>query len=138
MRNSILTPSLGAAIMNAKYVNALPLYRIEQEFQRNGVNLSRQTIVNWVMCCSEHYLSPLYDYLRTKLLESHVSQADETPVEVIHEAAVPETKAICGFTVPKSCTHTGRLSCMNTGSSEHPMKFYKDFHRILVTDGLEQ
>ena len=29
LRNSILTPSLGAAIMNAKYVNSLPLYRID-------------------------------------------------------------------------------------------------------------
>ncbi|MEX2995024.1 hypothetical protein GAFPHCNK_06650 [[Clostridium] scindens] len=27
LRNSILTPSLGASIMNAKYVNGLPLYR---------------------------------------------------------------------------------------------------------------
>lgn len=28
LRNSILTPSLAASILNAKYVNGLPLYRI--------------------------------------------------------------------------------------------------------------
>ena len=32
LRNSLLTPSLAASIMNAKYVNGLPLYRISQEF----------------------------------------------------------------------------------------------------------
>lgn len=119
LRNSIHTPSLGAAIMNAKYVNSLPLYRIEQEFQRNGMNLSHQTMANWVIRCSERYLSPLYVYLRAKLLEYHVTQADETPVEVIHMmAGVPEAKAICGSTVPGRCTPTGQLSCMNTRRRE--------------------
>ena len=36
LRNSIVTPTLEAAILNGKYVNSIPLYRIEQEFQRNG------------------------------------------------------------------------------------------------------
>lgn len=36
LRNSILTPSLAASIMNAKYVNGLPLYRISQEFLSKG------------------------------------------------------------------------------------------------------
>ena len=56
LRNSILTPSLGAAIMNAKYVNSLPLYRIEEEFSRNGVNISRQVMAGWIIRCSEKYL----------------------------------------------------------------------------------
>lgn len=54
--------------MNAKYVSSLPLIRIEQECQRNGVNLSRQTMANWIIRCSERYLSSMYEYLRTKLL----------------------------------------------------------------------
>ena len=93
LHNSILTPSLGAAIINAKYVNLPPLYRIKQEFQRNGVNLSRQTMANWVIRCSKRYLSPLYDYLRIKLLEYHVSQADEIPVEVIHDGRSAGSKS---------------------------------------------
>lgn len=42
--NSIVTPSLCAGIMNAKYVNAMPLYRIEQEFTRRDISLSRQVM----------------------------------------------------------------------------------------------
>ena len=47
--NSIATPSLVAAVINSKYTNAVPLYRQEQEFARNDVNISRQTMANWVI-----------------------------------------------------------------------------------------
>lgn len=39
LRNSIVTPSLAASIMNAKFTNGLPIYRISQEFQRNAMVL---------------------------------------------------------------------------------------------------
>lgn len=48
LRNSIVTPSLLASILNVKYVNSSALHRIEQEFERNGVNISRQTMSNWI------------------------------------------------------------------------------------------
>ena len=44
LRGSIVTPSLLASILNVKYVNSSALHRVEQEFQRNGVNISRQTM----------------------------------------------------------------------------------------------
>lgn len=37
LKNSIVTPSLLAAIINSKYINAVPLYRLEQEFARYEV-----------------------------------------------------------------------------------------------------
>lgn len=58
-RNSIATPSLLASILNVKYVNSAPLNRIEQEFSRNGVNLSRQTMTNWIINSSRCYFAPL-------------------------------------------------------------------------------
>lgn len=141
LRNSILTPSLGAAIMNAKYVNSLPLYRIEKEFQRNGVNLSRQTMANWVMRCSERYFSPLYDYLRTKLLEYHVTQADEPPAEVIHDGRSAGSKTYMWVHHSREM-YTDRpiflYEYQKTINSEHLLKFYKDFRGKLITVGLEQ
>lgn len=41
LKNSIVTPSLLAAVLNFKYVNAMPLYRLEQEFKRNDIHISR-------------------------------------------------------------------------------------------------
>lgn len=60
--------------MNAKYVNSLPLYRIEQEFSRNGVNISRQVMAGWIIRCCERYLVPMYDCLKERLLEYPVTQ----------------------------------------------------------------
>ena len=82
MKNSIATPSLMAAILNAKYTNAMPLYRIGQEFERNEINISRQTMANWTIKCAELYLSLLYDRMHQILCKEHVVQADETPVIV--------------------------------------------------------
>ena len=42
-----------------KYANSSALHRIEQEFERNGVNISRQTMSNWIMRCSEKYFCPI-------------------------------------------------------------------------------
>lgn len=82
LRNSIATPSLVAAIMNAKYVNAVPLYRLSQEFARNEVKLSRQVMSNWTLLCAERYLSLVYERFHEELLKCPVLQADETTVSV--------------------------------------------------------
>ncbi len=37
LHGSPVSPSLTAAIMNGKYVNAVPLYRLEKEFERYGL-----------------------------------------------------------------------------------------------------
>ena len=67
LRGSLVSPSLEAAVMNAKYVNAVPLYRQEQEFERYGLHISRQNMANWTIQCADRYLAVLYDYLHEKL-----------------------------------------------------------------------
>lgn len=57
LRDSIVTPSLLASILNVKYVNPSALHRIEQEFERNGVNISRQTMSNRIIKCSNKYFA---------------------------------------------------------------------------------
>ena len=61
LNNSLLTPGFAAAIINAKYVNAVPINRISEEFKRNGVNVSRQVMANWMIRMGERYLSLIYD-----------------------------------------------------------------------------
>ena len=80
--HSIATPSLVAAIMNAKYTNAMPLYRIGQEFERYDVKIPVPTMANWVIRCAERYLYPLVDRLQAELCKLPVIQADETVCKV--------------------------------------------------------
>ena len=66
-RNSIATPALVASIMNAKYANAMPLDRQSRVFKTNGINLSTNTMANWVIKATESYLSILYDRLHERI-----------------------------------------------------------------------
>jgi len=141
LRNSILTPSLGAAIMNAKYVNSLPLYRIEQEFRRNGVNISRQNMANWMINCAMRYLALMWDYLKVILLELSVIQADETPVQVINDDRAAGSNSFMWVHRSGEMYREQQIALyeyQKTRNSVHPKEFYKDFEGILVTDGLEQ
>lgn len=138
LRNSIVTPSLEAAILNGKYVNAIPLYRMEQEFKRNGVNLGRQIMANWTILCSERYLSLLYDRLHRELLTCDVCQADETPVEVSKDGRSAGTKSYMWV------YRTGKMysgspivlyNYQRTRHSSHPEEFLRGYAGALVCDG---
>lgn len=140
LRNSIVTPSLQAAIYNGKYVNALPLYRLEQEFKRHDMNISRQTMANWTIQCSERYLSLLYDRMHQELLESPVLQADETPVEVSKDGRAAGSKSYMWV------YRTGKMQdkapivlyeYQRTRKADHPRTFLKDYSGVLVTDGYQ-
>ena len=80
--NSIVTPSLGAAIINGKFINSMPLNRISQELARSDINISRQTMGNWILDFAK-YFAPLCERMKTELLSLPVTQADETPLLVV-------------------------------------------------------
>ena len=96
---SFASPEAIAYLMMQKYVMASPLYRMEQEFHRQGLELSRQTMANWLLDSADLWLKPIYECLHKKLLAQEVLHADETTLQVLHEEG-RRAKAICGFTEP--------------------------------------
>lgn len=141
LRNSIVTPSLEAAIINGKYVNSIPLYRIEQEFQRNGVNISRQNMANWTILCAQRYFQPVYERMKKELFKYHVTQCDETPVEVIHDGRSAGSQSYMWVHRSGEFYKDRPLvlyEYQKTRHHEHPEAFYKGFKGVLVTDGLSQ
>ena len=85
IKGSFASPELIAYIINQKYVLGIPLYRQEQEFNRNGILLSRQTMSNWLIRCAEDWFGQIYDRMKEKLLEHDVLHSDDTTVQVLHE-----------------------------------------------------
>ena len=141
LRNSIVTPSLLASILNVKYVNSSALHRIEQEFQRNGVNISRQTMSNWIVKCSQMYFTPFVERMKQELLSLHVTQSDETPTQVIADSDHPNSK--CYMWVHRSGEFYTRRPIViyeyqKGRDHQKPLDFYKDYKGILVTDSLQQ
>ena len=82
---SFATPEAIAHIMTQKFVMGCPLYRQEQEMNRKGIHLSRQTMSNWILKATEDYLAPVYEQLHKELLTRDVLHADETTLQVLHE-----------------------------------------------------
>ena len=82
IEKGIATPSLLAQIITSKYQYALPLYRQESLFKQHGIELSRQTMSDW-MIKSAHLFEPLYDRLKAELLKQPAIHADETPLKVL-------------------------------------------------------
>lgn len=81
---SMVSPSMMAYILNQKYTNAMPLYRQEQEFQRYGIEISRQNLSNWIIKGAE-LLKPLMLEMKHELLTNELLHADETTLEVLQE-----------------------------------------------------
>ena len=81
IKGSIASAESAAHIMTQKFVMGAPLYRQEQEWNRAGIMLSRQTMSNWIIRCAEDWLKPIYDRLKKHLLERDVLHGDETVVQ---------------------------------------------------------
>jgi transposase len=74
-------PGLLAHVIVSKYVDHLPLYRLEDIYERQGMFLPRSTLCDWLMGCGQ-LLRPLYDRLVYWTLQSAALHTDDTPVKM--------------------------------------------------------
>lgn len=82
---STASASAVSAIIEKRFVDATPFYRQEASYERRGVGLSRQTMVNWVMAAASAYFMPIYALLHRLLLEHDLLHADETTCSILNE-----------------------------------------------------
>lgn len=140
LRGSLVSPSLAAAIINGKYVNAVPLYRLEKEFERYGLAIPRQNMANWMIRLGEGYLGIMYDYLHSLLYEYHVIQADETPV-LVNKDGRPAGSQSWMWVYRSGFMQRERQIILyeyqKTRNASHPRRFLKDYTGICVTDGYQ-
>lgn len=73
--------SLLSYILTSKYADHLPLYRLVEIMQRSQVRISRQTLSKWVITLGAA-LSPIYEAMKSRVLDSRVIFADETPIDL--------------------------------------------------------
>lgn len=138
MKHSLASPSTVAYIMTQKYVDGLPLARQEKIWAREGVSLSRATMANWVIQCSEVWLKPLYRHMKQELLTHSVIHADETVVQVLKEDGKPATSESRMWLYASAALlrHQVRLfEYQPDRSGKRPESFLKGFEGALVTDG---
>jgi transposase len=138
MKGSFASPESVAHIAVQKFVMGVPLYRQEQEWERNGIKLSRQTMSNWLLRCAEDWLTQVYDKLHEQLSAREVLHADETTLQVLREPGRKAQSKSYMWLYRTSGDAQQQIVLYDyqpSRSGEHPAAFLKKFSGFLHTDG---
>ena len=140
IKGSFAEPEAIAHIMTQKFVMGAPLYRQEQDLNRNGIMLSRQTMSNWLLKATEQWLEPIYEALMEMLCSRQVLHSDETTLQVLREPgkSAQSKSYIWLYRTGSDATHPIVLfEYQPDRKASRPATFLKDFSGYLHTDGYE-
>jgi transposase len=70
-----------AAVITQKFADHMPLYRISEMYERNGLKISRKLLSQWVVRIGLE-LEPLYEEMRRKIMKGDVLFIDESPLKM--------------------------------------------------------
>lgn len=138
--NSLASASAVAYVMYEKYVNAMPLYRMEQDFKNKGIELPRTTLANWIITASDKWLEPLWKAMKKEFLQSRVIQADETTVQVLNEPGrKPAQKSYMWVYCSGEFEEKPAVlyEYAQTRAGTNAGKFLEGYHGYLVADGYD-
>ena len=135
---TIATAGLIASVIVEKFADGLPLYRQAGRFMREGIEISRGTLSNWVVKVGEQS-SPLIEILKEQLRAGPLINVDETPVQVLKEPGRANTTksymwVFRGGTSPPGSTVI--FDYRPSRSGEEILKEYlRDYSGHVQTDG---
>jgi transposase len=133
-------PGLLAHVLVAKYADHLPLYRQSEIYARNGVELDRSTMADWVGGASRT-LRPLVEALKSYVLSTEKLHGDDVPVPVL-EPGNGKTKTGRLWTYVRDDRPMGSnapsavwFAYSPDRKGEHPISHLKNYRGILQADG---
>ena len=138
LNHSLASPSSVARVMYQKYVNSIPLYRQEKDWEQIGIGLSRATMANWIIRSSQDHLIPVINHLRKELLKRDIIHCDETPVQVLKEdGKKPQTKSYMWlYRSGNDGKHPIVLyDYRPSRNGDHAATYLKDFKGYVHSDG---
>jgi transposase len=123
-----------AQIVIDKYVDHLPLYRQMQRFERSGVKLSYSTLTDWVSgTCN--LITPLFEALKTEVLQTGYLHADETPIKVMDKDKKGATHRGYYWVYQNSIDKIVFFDYQESRGREGPADILQNFKGYLQTDG---
>ncbi|WP_348917446.1 IS66 family transposase [Escherichia coli] len=139
IERGIAGPGLLARVLTGKYCEHLPLYRQSEIFARQGVELSRALLSNWVDACCQ-LMTPVNDALYRYVMNTRKVHTDDTPVKVL---APGQKKAKTGriWTYVRDDRNVGSSSppavwfaYSPNRQGKHPEQHLRPFRGILQAD----
>ena len=131
---AIAGAGLLAQIVIDKYIDHLPLYRQQQRFSRDGLNIPYSTITDWVgSTCT--LITPLYEALKKKVLHSPYLHADETPLKVLDKDKKGSTHRGYYWVYHNSLDDLVFFDYQQGRGREGPQQILEGYSGYLQTDG---
>jgi transposase len=119
-----------AHVLVCKWIDHLPLYRLESILDRLGWSVSRSTLCDQMMACAR-LLTPVYDLLCCRVRMSFALHTDDTPVRLLN----PRRTAYA-WTYVGDSTNPYTVFDLSAGrSGEFPETFLAGYRGYLHADG---
>lgn len=135
---SLATASLLAHIATAKFVDGIPLYRQESQFERLGLPLGRATMAGWMIKLGGTHVVPIVNLLAEHLLEAPFIHCDETRLQVLKSDKAPTSDH---WMWVRAAGPPGRRIVLFTYDASRggavPQRLFEGYRGILLTDGYE-
>lgn len=134
LEKAMAGPGLLAQIVIDKYVDHLPLYRQMQRFERGALKLPYSTLTDWVGSTCR-LITPLYEALKTEVLNTSYLHADETPIKVMDKDKKGQTHRGYFWVYQNSIEKLVFFDYQESRGREGPSGILEDFQGYLQTDG---
>jgi hypothetical protein len=144
MDGSYASAELLAQVVSSKYLDHLPLYRLNNIALRDGVSLPRSTLSDWIGRIGVA-LDPLYEAIKTLLLKESLLHVDETPVDQLTPKAPGKNHRSYMWVYRNRLAMTGQqgdaprsswvvFDYQTSRAGEHPRAFLADYSGHLMVD----
>lgn len=126
-------PGLLAHVITSKYADHQPLNRLENIFSRQGVEIARSTMCDWVRAVSDH-IAPLVEHMKSDVLRSYCVATDDTPVTVLTPGEKGSRKGRLWTYVGDDEHPWTVFDYTPTRERDGPMRFLEGFEGYLQAD----
>jgi transposase len=124
-------PGLLAFIVTSKFADYLPLYRLEDIFERQGFEISRATQSVWCRDVAD-VVEPLYQRMAERVRKSHVVATDDTVLPMLSPGQVQPAR-MWVYVGDEGNPYNVFDFTLNR-SREGPKEFLKDYTQVLLAD----
>jgi transposase len=131
VEKSLAGEGLLAHVVVSKYVDHLPLHRLEGIFGREGIDLPRSTLCGWVADVATA-LTPIGEQLRREIVAADYLQTDDTTITVLDDRGGSFKGRIWTYLDP--LTHQVVFDATTTHERDGPAAFLAAFRGKLQAD----
>jgi len=127
-------PGLLANIVTSKFSDYLPLYRLEDIFERQGFEISRATQSVWCGDVAD-LVEPLYQRMAERVRESHVVATDDTVLPMLSPGKTQQARM--RVYVGDASNPYNVFDFTLNRRRDGPKHFLKEYKQVLLADGYD-